>query len=790
MENSVKKAFLKLEGIGKIYVSEGAVSVGIRGVSLEFERGEFVAVTGKSGSGKSTLLNTISGIDTYEEGELYVEGEPTSHYRQPEWEKYREKYISFIFQDYNIIDSFTVLQNVELALMHIDSKRERRPRALELIGRVGLTAQKRQKGSRLSGGQKQRTVIARALAKDSPIILADEPCGNLDSQTAEEIIKLLYEVSRDKLLIMVTHNSEEVDGYATRHIRVFDGRIESDIRTDTRNLSQPTHKASVKEESDLEDKGLTKGKKPLKRKSALGRAISVFKKGLSLGIANFATKPKLTSFLCMLSILASLGMTVMTSSTSSSIAKIFDRPTMFSPVEGRLVLARRDGAPITDGELEALARKHGATNSLRYDFLLDYKGQEDDIYTVLMGGSYYFDTPTLNVLIPGDWEQELNARIRFGEDYGQVIGRYPEKEGEVLLRLPLSYLASNTDEELMDSFVLLGLAPLDVVGLSFYADNNITPTCLLTREGYESLALVSKLPRWNFSMSVTVSAEDMGDHYYSLSSMGIAWGEEGVSVCTSDFDDLISSFEKSYTLRGDFNSESYSYNGELTRYTTTFGEDDFREEMELHPIYENMTWNSSPDFIIGSKTVEKMVEDGFGRGYTQASLLYSSDADAVAAIDGLKSEGYTCILSSYEYSPDAITTLFSLIGGAIMAVALVLTVVFLAFFIYICSLRALSATGGEIAIMRSMGIPKVIIKTGMYVRMALCFIPGALTVTAVAVLISFIPMVNNLFSYLYLWQYLLVLLCIFAISLRVTSKQMKKLFDKSVKTTLRGGDKA
>ena len=117
-------AQLTLKDIGKIYVSDGNVAVGIRGVNLSFDRGEFVAITGKSGSGKSTLLNVISGMDSYEEGELYIEGQPTSHYLESDLEEYREKYISFIFQDYNIIESFTVLQNVELALMHIEDKNE------------------------------------------------------------------------------------------------------------------------------------------------------------------------------------------------------------------------------------------------------------------------------------------------------------------------------------------------------------------------------------------------------------------------------------------------------------------------------------------------------------------------------------------------------------------------------------------------------------------------------------------------------------------------------------------
>jgi ABC-type lipoprotein export system ATPase subunit len=226
--NGDTMALLKLKDIGKIYVSEGNVTVGIRGVNLSFDTGEFVAVTGKSGSGKSTLLNVISGMDSYEEGELFIDGQTTSHYLEPDWEDYREQYVSFIFQDYNIIESFTVLENVELALTHIEDKKARRERAVQLLTRVGLGDRLSQKGSKLSGGQKQRTVIARALAKDCPIVLADEPTGNLDSKTAKEIIELLREVSKDKLLIVVTHNFDQVQEFATRHVRIYDGAVESD----------------------------------------------------------------------------------------------------------------------------------------------------------------------------------------------------------------------------------------------------------------------------------------------------------------------------------------------------------------------------------------------------------------------------------------------------------------------------------------------------------------------------------------------------------------------------------
>ena len=221
--------YIELKDLSKYYYSKEVVSMGLRKINLKLDLGEFVAVVGESGSGKSTLMNVISGMDTYEEGEMYFQGEETSCYTGEDWNYYRKDNIAFIFQDYNLIDSYTVLQNVELALLEIIAdKKLRRERALSLIDRVGLSGRIKHKCIKLSGGEKQRVSIARALAKDAPIIIADEPCGNLDEETTKSIIKLLSEVSRDKLLIMVTHSFNEVEDYATRRIRLYDGTIESD----------------------------------------------------------------------------------------------------------------------------------------------------------------------------------------------------------------------------------------------------------------------------------------------------------------------------------------------------------------------------------------------------------------------------------------------------------------------------------------------------------------------------------------------------------------------------------
>lgn len=249
---------LKLIDISKYYSSKDAVTLGLRKVNVELRKGEFIAVTGESGSGKSTLLNVLSGIDSYEDGEMLLDGQETSCFTNSEWDDYRRKNIAFIFQDYSLIDSYTVFQNVELSLFdNYPEKKARKARVLELLDKVGLLSHRRHKCTRLSGGQKQRVAIARALAKDAPIILADEPTGNLDSVTSESIIKLIAETSKDKLLVMVTHNYEDVAKYATRKLRMYDGSIAEDkvIQAPPENVGGSELKAISEDDEKKRFKG-------------------------------------------------------------------------------------------------------------------------------------------------------------------------------------------------------------------------------------------------------------------------------------------------------------------------------------------------------------------------------------------------------------------------------------------------------------------------------------------------------------------------------------------------------
>lgn len=220
---------LRLERVSKFYSANGMVSTGFSKVDLSFDNGEFVAITGESGSGKSTLLNVISGLDSFEEGEMYILGQPTSGFSKEDLEEYRKKYIGNIFQTFNLINSYTVYQNVELVLLMSGYDRSVIPQKVkDIIGKVGLSDYEKTKASKLSGGQKQRVAIARALAKETPIIVADEPTGNLDSKSAAEIVELLHELSRDKLIIIVTHNYDQVEPYVTRKITMHDGRVSED----------------------------------------------------------------------------------------------------------------------------------------------------------------------------------------------------------------------------------------------------------------------------------------------------------------------------------------------------------------------------------------------------------------------------------------------------------------------------------------------------------------------------------------------------------------------------------
>ncbi len=220
---------LQLKNIVKTYATGDLTQKALDGVSIGFRKNEFVSILGPSGSGKTTLLNIIGGLDRYTSGDLVINGVSTKRYRDADWDYYRNNSIGFVFQSYNLIPHQSVLANVELALTLAGvSKKERRRRAVEVLGKVGLADHIHKRPNQMSGGQMQRVAIARALVNDPEILLADEPTGALDSETSVQIMELLKEIAKDKLVVMVTHNPELANRYSTRIVRLLDGRIAGD----------------------------------------------------------------------------------------------------------------------------------------------------------------------------------------------------------------------------------------------------------------------------------------------------------------------------------------------------------------------------------------------------------------------------------------------------------------------------------------------------------------------------------------------------------------------------------
>ena len=220
---------LQIQGISKQYKTGDFVQRALDNVSLNLRDSEFVAILGPSGSGKTTLLNIIGGLDHYDSGDLVINGISTKQYKSRDWDSYRNHTIGFVFQSYNLIPHQTILSNVELALTISGvSHSERRERARKALEQVGLGEHVNKKPNQLSGGQMQRVAIARALVNDPDIVLADEPTGALDSDTSVQIMDLLKEVAKDRLVVMVTHNPELAYQYATRIVELKDGVIRSD----------------------------------------------------------------------------------------------------------------------------------------------------------------------------------------------------------------------------------------------------------------------------------------------------------------------------------------------------------------------------------------------------------------------------------------------------------------------------------------------------------------------------------------------------------------------------------
>ena len=345
----MEKPILQLEALSKFYTSTQNVVVGLNRVSISFSRGEFVAITGESGSGKSTLAHILGGMLGYESGELYFNGRPTSHFDARDWERYRRDHISFISQSYGILLSATVLENVVSALrLSGMDKRQAKQEAKAILQKVELWQLRRRRAAKLSSGQKQRLSIARALAKPAPILIADEPTGNLDPENSAKIIDLLAQAAKTKLVLLITHDFAEAEGCATRRVSLQDGVITMDapLRPASQPEQLPPPKPKAKELLSFYAARLQLTGRPI-----WGSFVLLF----------FA----LTAF----AVFAFLGTFIVNLDDSGT--RVYDDDAFRNGSQTRIVVQRIDGQPMTQGDYDALLGIDFVASLDRHSYIQD-----------------------------------------------------------------------------------------------------------------------------------------------------------------------------------------------------------------------------------------------------------------------------------------------------------------------------------------------------------------------------------------------------------------------------------
>lgn len=478
---------IELKNLSKFYYKKGMIASGIAKVNLKLSMGEFVVITGESGSGKSTLLNVISGLDTYEEGEMYIEGKETSHYTPSDFEEYRKKYIGNVFQNFNLVSSYTVYQNVELILLIEGSKKEDvKERVNEIIRRVGLYEYRNKKVSKLSGGQKQRVAIARALAKDTPVIVADEPTGNLDIESAKSVVELLHSLAKGRLVIIVTHNYEQFENYATRRIKMSDGKIIEDDAIGSFRYNEPSENdeicntgegesiaSSIKDGKQLKDatgKGIKKTEYPYETPKSVKRGEIDTPSKIRLGIRN--TFNIFTKFLLLLLVFIFLIGGTITEYTSylqsMKIAEEGRFNQFFTPSSDRIVFRHSDKKPISDKDVAEIKKISNVKSVITGDIVSDQG-------VSIEGSESYFNGYPKNIsTVPKkvDVGRLPKADDEFVlETYSQIIDTNTKNHKDLLNKYFKIY-GNSTDKEYTGK--LVGIKYMDTSkGVNINIDGNI-----------------------------------------------------------------------------------------------------------------------------------------------------------------------------------------------------------------------------------------------------------------------------------------------------------------------------
>ena len=431
---------LKLKKICKSYKTGDFFQQVLKDVDLEFRKNEFVSILGPSGSGKTTLLNIIGGLDRYDKGDLIINGKSTKKFKDKDWDAYRNNCIGFVFQSYNLISHISILSNVEMSMtLSGVSRKERRKKALEALDKVGLKDHANKKPNQLSGGQMQRVAIARAIVNDPDIILADEPTGALDSKTSKQIMELIKELSKDKLVIMVTHNAELAKEYSTRIVEFKDGNL-------------------------LNDSNPITNEKEKKDKFNIKKTSMNFLTALNLSFNNITTKKGRTLLTAFASSIGIIGIALILSlsngfdiqidifekETLSSLPIMISKTSMEMDEDAMLTMTGQNDDLESYTEKEVVYPLDPVTETITHKniFTEEYINYIDDIDPKLVSGISYYRTTALNILNYSNDKYNIVNTTNFSaipvnidpdgvsiteSNYDVIYGTMPSKYNEVAL---------------------------------------------------------------------------------------------------------------------------------------------------------------------------------------------------------------------------------------------------------------------------------------------------------------------------------------------------------------------
>jgi ABC-type lipoprotein export system ATPase subunit len=733
---------IRLKNVSKFYYSKGVIASGFSKINLSFDIGEFVAITGESGSGKSTLLNVISGLDTYEEGEMYINGEETSHYTEKDFEKYRRKYIGNIFQNFNLVGSYTVYQNIELVLLLNGNKRKNvKNKVLDLINKVGLSKFKNTKVSKLSGGQKQRVAIARALAKDTPIIIADEPTGNLDSKSAEEIMALLSEISKDKLVIVVTHNYEQIEKYVTRKITMHDGKI-------------------------LEDKKIKDYKKLEKVENNNYKDITLANK-FRLGFRNtFNIIPKfLLLFLVYMFIIVSLISEYSSFKKQEYMSSINGYNYYFQNTsDKRIVIKKKDKTPFTEEDYKKIEELDNIDYVIENDLLLDtYINITDD------ENFWIYGSLTPIKLLDGSLD----------------IGRMPENESEIVL-------VGNEDD------YYLGNMADKLIGQTLYLENyytdNIDKSISLKVVGikydntnYNTYIYADNLILDKINFQINQYYSDITINFEGMNYISTIYNSEfkitptdKVNVGEAFISNDYSSYCKNencinHSIKINLNNLYYSESKELV-ITKTYNKNNFKRLLELDSFdsYNGTVFISNEDY-----------NNLFNKATYQSSIFIKDVNLKSETISSLENLGYKTLVISDTLVQEGNTEVIKIIS-LIVTIGLVITLFFISYFViriilksrqvYFTTIRMLGAT-------KKISKQLLLIELNLVANIAYFIFIGFLIYQS-KTSVSF-DFINTILDYLKISDYIVLYLILMIMSILISIKFSKKLFKNSAMSSLK-----